>query len=99
MICNICWWEDDLVQIRWPLWVGGANRPCLIDAQREYIRIGASAQRFAGLARPATDDESLEVTFRPADPSLHNFEGTGLQEAPWPGDRTVLYWWRPTFWR
>ncbi len=35
-ICPVCFWEDDGVQLRWPDWAGGANKPSLIDAQRIY---------------------------------------------------------------
>jgi hypothetical protein len=32
-ICPICFWEDDLSQLRWLDSAGGANRPSLIEAQ------------------------------------------------------------------
>ncbi|MBO0609867.1 hypothetical protein J0911_12605 [Myceligenerans salitolerans] len=32
-ICGICFWEDDAVQLRWPDYRGGANRPSPVHAQ------------------------------------------------------------------
>jgi hypothetical protein len=28
-ICPVCFWVDDPVQLRWPDWAGGANKPSL----------------------------------------------------------------------
>jgi hypothetical protein len=99
LICPICFWEDDQVQLRWPLYTGGANKPCLADSQQSYREHGVSEIRFRDKVRPATKDEPLDEGFRPVDIANDNFEESGAQEAPWPDDRTALYWWRPTFWR
>ncbi|HEX7887861.1 MAG TPA: CPCC family cysteine-rich protein [Ramlibacter sp.] len=40
-ICDVCSWEDDLVQLLDPWYGGGANRPCLVDAQSSFA--GGSA--------------------------------------------------------
>ncbi|MFC5904955.1 CPCC family cysteine-rich protein [Streptomyces zhihengii] len=40
-ICPVCFWEDDRVQLRWPDWTGGANRPSLIEAQVNFTDFGA----------------------------------------------------------
>ncbi|WP_448262693.1 CPCC family cysteine-rich protein [Microbacterium aurum] len=29
-LCPVCFWEDDAVQLRWPTYPGGANRPSLM---------------------------------------------------------------------
>jgi hypothetical protein len=44
--CPVCFWEDDVVQLRWPTWAGGANKPALIDAQRNFAAFGACEERF-----------------------------------------------------
>jgi hypothetical protein len=49
--------------------------------------------------RPPTDDDPLEAGWRPIDLERDSFESEGKQDSPWPEDPTVLYWWRPTFWR
>lgn len=98
-ICPVCFWEEDAVQLRWPTYEGGANRPNLIESQRAYAEQGAMEHRFTGLVRRPTDPEAREDTWRPIDPERDSFEERGVQEAAWPDDLTTLYWWRPTFWR
>ncbi len=56
-ICPVCFWEDDSVQLRWPDWYGGANHPCLVDAQQNYQRFGACDERSMPNARPSTAAE------------------------------------------
>jgi Cysteine-rich CPCC len=99
LICPICYWEDDLVQLRWPLLVDGANRPSLMEAQKHYRNAGVSEGRFANSVRRAAIDEPIDEGFRPIDLAIDNFEVSSVQDEPWPGDRTDLYWWRPTYWR
>jgi hypothetical protein len=98
-ICPICRWEDDLVQLRWPQYVGGANSVSLAEAQRSYKELGISRERFNDSGRMPMDGEPVEPGFRLVDLTNDDFEDPGNQDAPWPDDRTVLYWWRPTFWR
>ncbi|ROP33688.1 cysteine-rich CPCC protein [Couchioplanes caeruleus] len=101
-ICPVCFWEDDQVQLRWPDWAGGANRPSLIEAQANFKAFGACEERSVAQVRPPRDDEPLDPNWRPIDLERDHFERRGNQEAPWPDDRTVLYWWRyrdAGFWR
>lgn len=98
-ICEICFWEDDIVMLRWPTSGGGANRESLVEAQRNYAEFGASERGRLAHVRPATDDEPIEDGWRPIDLDRDSFEREGEHEQPWPEDSTVLYWWRPTFWR
>jgi hypothetical protein len=90
----VCFWEDDAVQLRWPDWSGGANKPSLIEAQQNFRRFGACEERLVRHIRNAKDDEPLEPGWRLIDPLCDHFERPGEQEVPWPEDRTVLYWWR-----
>lgn len=99
LVCPVCFWEDDQVQLRWPLYTGGANKPSLVDAQQNYRSLGVSEARFAEKVRLPNSDEPLDAGFRPIDLAIDSFEETSVQEQPWPEDRSVLYWWRPTFWR
>ncbi|MCT2585619.1 CPCC family cysteine-rich protein [Actinophytocola gossypii] len=98
-ICQVCFWEDDAVQLRWPDWSGGANKPSLIDAQRAYAEHGATEFRFTGLVRRGTAPEPIDAGWRLIDLAVDDFEPRGSQAASWPDDRTTLYWWRPTYWR
>ena len=98
-ICDICFWEDDPIQLRWPNWKGGANRLSLIDAQRAFADLGAkeaSKLRHVRLPGPA---DLRDEGWRPIDRAADSFEPSGEHTDPWPKDRTTLYWWRPSFWR
>jgi hypothetical protein len=96
-ICMICFWEDDVMQLRWPQLAGVTNAVSLLEAQRNFARLGASEQRFAGDVRPPTATERLDEGWRPIQEN-DRFEEPE-DSAPWPEDRTRLYYWRPTFWR
>lgn len=39
-ICPLCRWEDDPSQSESPNLRGGANKPCLIEAQENFILYG-----------------------------------------------------------
>ncbi len=39
-ICEICFWEDDNVQLRWPTMDGGANAVSLVEGQWAFARTG-----------------------------------------------------------
>lgn len=57
-ICAICYWEDDPVQFDDPDYEGGANRPSLKTAQKNYQDFGACEKRFQEYVRkPNVDDE------------------------------------------
>src|SRR4051794_37332736 len=96
-ICLVCFWEDDMMQLRWPQLAGSTNAVSLAEAQRNFAQFGASEQRFTGDVRAPTADEPLDPGWRPIR-SSDSFEAPD-ESAPWPEDRTRLYYWRPTFWR
>jgi hypothetical protein len=97
-ICPICFWEDDAIQLRWPDWAGGANRPSLDEAQRNFMRFGAMEDRFVPNVRPPTEHERLDEGWRPIDVDRDLFEPLGIQQAAWPRDSSELYYWRSSFW-
>lgn len=47
-ICAVCSWQDDAVMNDHPDYWGGGNDVCLRQAQRNYIKFGASEKRFKG---------------------------------------------------
>ncbi|MQS35124.1 CPCC family cysteine-rich protein [Streptomyces katsurahamanus] len=97
-ICAVCFWEDDLYQLRVP-WAGvGANGVCLMEAQANYRRYGAMEERFVTKVRPAAPDEPLDPGFRPVDLTRDSFEGPQVTREQ-PVDLSGLYWWRPDYWR
>ncbi|HEY4106034.1 MAG TPA: CPCC family cysteine-rich protein [Polyangiaceae bacterium] len=96
-ICLVCFWEDDLTQLRWPALAGGKNEVSLSEAQKNVREFGAIEERFAGDVRAPSAEESLDPEWRPISPS-DPFEAPD-DAAPWPADSTTLYYWRPTYWR
>ena len=96
-ICMICFWEDDVTQLRFPDLGARTNFVPLAEAQRNYAQFGAIEQRFAQDVRKATAADARDADFRPISPS-DSFEDTP-SEAGGPSDPTSLYYWRPTFWR
>ncbi len=99
-ICPVCFWEDDLVQLRWPSFEGGANRLSLVECQRNFQDFGAKESRVLKHVRPARESEPVDEGWFPLGLSaLVCFEPLEDHSAPWPDDRTCLYWWRLSFWR
>ena len=98
-ICHVCFWEDDNIQLRWPDWAGGANRPSLMKSQSDFVQFGAMEDGFRSNVRAPLPEEPIDDGWRPIDLDRDHFEARGVQERGWPDDLTVLYWWRPTFWR
>ena len=94
-ICPICFWEDDLVQLRFPT-RGGANVP-LLDAQRHFQRFGACEERLRPYVRPPRAADERDPAWRPLDPGHDVLEGPapGRDDGTTvPGDATRLYYWR-----
>lgn len=99
-ICSICFWQDDMVQLRWPTTGGGANKVSLIQGQENYREFGSCELRLIPHVRPPQDDEIIEAGWRPIDEERDRFESWAPgPKLDWPEDLTTLYWWRPTFWR
>ena len=49
-ICPVCYWEDDLVQFQEPT-AWGANSVTLQEARHNFLRFGASEERFKSFVR------------------------------------------------
>jgi hypothetical protein len=98
-ICPVCFWQDDIVQLRWPNLSGGANRPSLIDAQKNVSRLGAVEERLVQYVRPAKAAEPVHPSWRPFDAECDVIEerrsgfdyGTSYAD-----DRTTYYYWLDT---
>lgn len=100
-LCPVCLWEDAGDQLRWPLLADGPNGISLIEAQRNFVELGASHVHSLPLAREPKPGEEREPGWRPIDPTLDDFE-TGPDDPgnlPWPAMAEELYWWRPTYFR
>jgi hypothetical protein len=98
-ICPICFWEDDPVQLRFVDFRGGANRPNLIEAQREYEACGAMERRFLPNVRPPHANDRRDAGWRHAGPGDIEPNGPDIPFTPYPAERGALYYWRPSYWR
>jgi len=102
-VCPICLWEDDLAQLRFPRMPGSSNQVSLEDAQRNFQTLGVAERRNRGLGRAPMGTDAEEDGWRPLNPRVDNIEEPRRGERyadtyPW-RDTTVLYYWRPTYWR
>jgi hypothetical protein len=101
-VCPICFWEDDLVQLRFADMAGGANAVSLRERQRNYATVGACEEGAVGYVRQPTADDQRDAGWRPLDPAQDNIEDirtvTNAAQT-YPEDLTKLYYWRDTYWR
>jgi len=99
-ICPICFWEDDLSQLRFPR-MTGANRVSLIQGQENFARFGVCEHRLAKHVRTPDTGDVRERNWRPIDPTQDNIEEISGREDgfDYPLDRTTLYYWREDYWK
>lgn len=99
-ICPICFWEDDIVQLRFATFPGRANTPSLIEAQLNAVKYGAKMPGYERRARSPKQFERDE-SWRLIDLEIDNIElfSAGDQGRTYRKDRTTLYYWRDTYWR
>ena len=95
-ICPICYWEDDLTQLRFQR-TTGANHVSLVEGQRNYDRDGVCELRFLSNVRVATASDVRDPDWRQLDPSTDTIEepikGKEYGDS-YPEDTTQLYYWR-----
>ena len=102
-VCPVCRWEDNLVQLRFPLMPGAANAVSLCQGQRNFLRFGVCDRRYAGPGRRAEYGAALDRSWRPLDLERDNPEtprrGVAYADSYPESDTTVLYYWRANYWR
>jgi hypothetical protein len=101
-VCPICRWEDDLSQLRFPLMPGSANHVSLVEGQKNFIHRGAAERKNTSLARAPLAEDERDAGWRPVDIDVDNVEepSSGIDySSNYPRDKTVLYYWRMTYWR
>lgn len=89
-VCAVCSWEDDPVQLRFPLMAGGANRQSLYASQRAFIAAHGIAKdrdpfwrpldRRRDFVEPVSDDPDVDIGL------------TG------PQNTEELYYWGSSYW-
>ena len=61
LICPVCFWEDDPIQLEDPDDEGGANSTSLRQAQKNFIDFGACDEGMKRHVRKPTEDESKDA--------------------------------------
>ncbi|WP_317854486.1 CPCC family cysteine-rich protein [Chakrabartyella piscis] len=56
-ICEVCFWEDDPIQLDEPTYEGGANRVSLLQAQQNFLSFGACEKEMIPYTRKPNLDE------------------------------------------
>jgi cysteine-rich CPCC protein len=67
-ICPICNWEDDPVQLQHPDLAGGANKVSLIEAQKNFVTLGAIEDRYRNDVRAPGAADIKDLKWRPWNP-------------------------------
>jgi len=103
-ICDICFWEDDVVQLAFPDLAGGANHCSLIEGQRSYAEFGACEQRVLPHVRRANESDPRDPSWRPLDAGRDRYlhwdslpDRDLWQSVKDSGDK-CLYYWRSDYW-
>jgi hypothetical protein len=66
-ICRVCYWEDDLIQLKDPNYEGGANRISLKQAQRNFQEFGACEKDMVKWVQNPSPEEARDADWRPLD--------------------------------
>jgi hypothetical protein len=80
---------------------GGANRPSLMEAQKNVVEFGYSIHQRLGSRRQSKDGQ-CDPTWRTIDTIRDNIElpTAGIDYGTtYPSDPTALYYWRTNYWR
>ncbi len=64
-ICEVCFWEDDPIQLDNPNYEGGANKVSLRQGQRNFIDFGACEREMIKKVRQPTNDEQRDEDWKP----------------------------------
>jgi cysteine-rich CPCC protein len=101
-ICEICFWQDDISQLRFQSTGVGANRVSLIEGQHNFDKLGASELRLIPHVRMPRPVDERDPEWRPINERTDNIEmsvhGVDYGQT-YPEDSTTLYYWRHTYWR
>jgi len=102
-VCPICRWEDNLVQLRFPNLPGAANVVSLAVGQQNFLSFGAVEKRYVDEVRSPLEGDQHDPGWRVLNPAKDNPEepqrGVNYADSYPEVDPTVLYYWRPTYWR
>ncbi len=64
-ICDICFWEDDNIQLDDPNYEGGANRVSLKQGQKNFLEFGACEKSCIDNIRKPNKNDIKDPTWKP----------------------------------
>lgn len=64
-ICQVCFWEDEPIQLDDPNYEGGANRVSLRQGQNNFIKFGACEKKMIKNVRQPTKEEQRDEDWKP----------------------------------
>tara|TARA_Y100000310_G_scaffold97292_1_gene94946 strand:- start:183 stop:521 length:339 start_codon:yes stop_codon:yes gene_type:complete len=101
-ICEICDWQDDDTQLKFPDVAIGANHVSLVEAQKNFHSFGASDREHIQHVQQPTQEDKKDPEWRVIDLSKDAFEKTEIKDGKSyfeavggiNEDLTKLYYWR-----
>jgi hypothetical protein len=66
-ICEVCFWEDDMLQFDNPDYEGGVNPISLRQAQKNFMEFGAIDQSMLYFVRDPEEEEMRDEDWKPLD--------------------------------
>jgi hypothetical protein len=104
LICPICFWEDDGIQLAFPDLAGGANNCSPIEGQQNFVAFGACEMRVKDHVRAPIDSDARDPAWRLLDPARDPYLKWSKQEdhQKWQAVKDTgplcLYYWLPDYW-
>ena len=93
-ICHVCFWEDDQIQVLDPWFAGGANKPSLVEAQKNFARIGACDENGKTFVKGILPGDEKDPEWRPATEADRGFvkKPRDIAEQEWSNLNAWYYW-------
>lgn len=98
-ICPLCFWEDDFVQLYFPLQGGGANRCSLVEAQVSFVQFGACERSMVKNVRPSTPEDRKDPLWFPLwerKVEVPDHESSSVRPQNESSVKRLCYWLRST---
>jgi methionyl-tRNA synthetase len=64
-ICEVCFWENDPIQLDNPNYKGGANKVSLKEGQKNFLKFGACEKEMIKNVRITNPDEERDKNWKP----------------------------------
>ena len=102
-ICPICFWEDDLWHVGFPLKGSGANEASMLEGQQNYLAFGACEERVKQFVRSPLPGEKRAEGWHVIDPAVDisddSVEDWKHAQLAFFADPLSIYYWSPIYWR